>query len=199
MRHSSTLISNFYSMYCRHCGNKLESGTKFCSSCGSKFNGESALHDRDNVVASNEKWSVSRLWHGRIGRWHYFAGSMLPTLGIFILVSVWGVVRLLQSTFTVSGGAETVGTLGLMGTLINAIIGLLITLLIIAFFLVHIPLAIRRCHDLGYTGWLSLLAYIPYLGFIAALFFIFMKGEEVSNKYGNPPADRKFLADVFNY
>jgi len=187
-------------MYCTKCGTKNEDGTKFCTSCGANVDGKTGAHIQITAVVLDAKWSVSRLWQGRIGRWRYFTGSFLPLLGIFILVSIWGVVRLLQSTISVSGGgSSTTDTIALLGTFLNAVIGLLITICIIAFFLFHLLLAIRRCHDLGYTGWLSLLAYIPYIGIIPALFFLFMKGEETSNVYGDPPKSRTFLAEIFNY
>src|SRR3989344_3040372 len=176
-------------MHCANCGNKLEEHSSYCSSCGAKKGSEAVAL----APQFGKSWSIENLWHGRIARWHYFVGSMLPVLGIFILVSVWGVIRLLQSTFTISGSAATtVDAFSLVNTFASALIGLLITVFIIAFFLVHIPLAIRRCHDLGYTGWLSLLAYVPYVGFIAALYFIFAKGESGVNQYGNPTVERKF-------
>ena len=170
--------------------------SNFCGSCGASKS--DAVESTTAVIKGG--WSIENLWSGRLARWHYFAGAMLPVLGIFILVSVWGIIHLLQSTFSVSGGSvETAGAGGFLSVALNDIIVLLITVFILAFFLGHIFLAIRRCHDLGYTGWLSLLVYIPYIGFIAALFFIFKKGEEGLNQYGKPPTERPFFKDIFNY
>ena len=47
--------------------------------------------------------------------------------------------------------------------------------------------ASRRAHDFGQTGWLAALVCIPYIGWIAALVFIFLPGETGENKYGPDP------------
>jgi len=49
------------------------------------------------------------------------------------------------------------------------------------------PFVIKRLHDLGVSGWLSLLLYIPYVGIIFEGALVFQPGENKSNKYGQPP------------
>ena len=47
----------------------------------------------------------------------------------------------------------------------------------------------RRLHDMGYSGWWQLTAYIPYVGLIASIILIVifcMEGEKKKNKYGKP-------------
>jgi uncharacterized membrane protein YhaH (DUF805 family) len=52
-----------------------------------------------------------------------------------------------------------------------------------------IAAASRRAHDFGQSGWLAILTAIPYIGFIAALAFIFIPGQPGENQYGpNPKA-----------
>src|ERR1700739_3746003 len=141
-------------MYCTSCGNKIADGAKFCMKCGARADGEESTAA---VVAVSTKGFIGRFFGGRIGRLRYFLGALVATLPIFFLVSLWGVIRLFQDTF--SAGP----TIGLASTLINALIGLLITVTIIFFFVLLEALAIRRCHDFGYSGWWTLCVFVPYI------------------------------------
>lgn len=49
------------------------------------------------------------------------------------------------------------------------------------FFVTH-----RRLHDLNASGWWQLITFIPF-GQILMIGFIFFKGTEGSNRYGEPP------------
>ena len=51
------------------------------------------------------------------------------------------------------------------------------------FFVTH-----RRLHDLNASGWWQLITFIP-LGQILMIGFIFFKGTEGANRYGEPPKD----------
>lgn len=168
-------------MHCTHCGNKLADGAKFCTSCGNKTG--------DPVASSvSEMGAVRRMWNGRIARMNYFLGTLFGILPLFGLVALWGAVRLL-----------TYETDSALANIFFALIPIFITLALLWWGFLHLCLAIRRCHDIGVTGWVSLLAYIPYLGLIPALVFLFKRGEEGPNLYGSAPRDdRRFIADVLN-
>lgn len=47
---------------------------------------------------------------------------------------------------------------------------------------------VRRCHDLGWSGWWILLRLIPIVGLIQGLWLLFAPGEEGENEYGAQPA-----------
>lgn len=47
------------------------------------------------------------------------------------------------------------------------------------YFIIFSYFTIRRCHDLGKSGWYALLAYIPFV----PLYFIFAKGKRENNVY----------------
>jgi len=47
--------------------------------------------------------------------------------------------------------------------------------------------ASRRAHDFGQSGWLAALTLIPYVGWIAALVFVFVPGQNVQNQHGPNP------------
>ncbi len=47
--------------------------------------------------------------------------------------------------------------------------------------------AIRRCHDLGRSGFFLLWQFVPLLGLAAMLFVIFARGDDMKNHFGRPP------------
>ncbi|MGD9967681.1 MAG: DUF805 domain-containing protein [Hyphomonadaceae bacterium] len=50
-----------------------------------------------------------------------------------------------------------------------------------------ISVASRRAHDFGQSGWLAALVCIPYVGWIAALVFLFIPGQQGANPHGPDP------------
>lgn len=49
-----------------------------------------------------------------------------------------------------------------------------------------ISLTVRRLHDSNKTGWLCLIALIPYVGVLIVLVLTLLEGTEGPNKYGEP-------------
>jgi uncharacterized membrane protein YhaH (DUF805 family) len=63
-----------------------------------------------------------------------------------------------------------------------------ITLLgLLALIVPAVAAASRRAHDFGQSGWLAALTVIPYVGFLAALVFIFIPGQAGPNAHGPDP------------
>ena len=63
-------------------------------------------------------------------------------------------------------------------------------LVMLAFMLPAIAVAVRRLHDLGWSGWWYLSILIPFVGGVAAIimFIAFMmRGNDGPNKYGPDP------------
>lgn len=49
--------------------------------------------------------------------------------------------------------------------------------------------SIRRAHDVGFTALLLMVLFIPYVGPILTLVFLFWKGEPNRNRWGDTPSD----------
>lgn len=47
--------------------------------------------------------------------------------------------------------------------------------------------AIRRCHDLGRSGFFLLWQVVPLFGVAAMLFVVFARGDDMKNRFGPPP------------
>lgn len=66
------------------------------------------------------------------------------------------------------------------------ILGIIYSFIGILYLIQIIPLNHRRLHDLNCSGWHQLIAFIPF-GQLMMIGFIFFKGTEGTNKYGDPP------------
>ncbi len=134
----------------------------------------------------------------RIGRLRYFLGPLCTMGPLFVLVAMWGVIGYMQQLSVFDSGSSNSFIES-----INFIIPLLMipaVLLGLVGLYLSITLGIRRCHDIGNTGWFLLLTFIPYIGFIFGLYLLFKRGDPNANQYGQPsPPERKFFADIFNY
>ena len=71
------------------------------------------------------------------------------------------------------------------------VLGLILILpsiaLVLPFVVASIMLEIRRCHDLGHSGWLILIGFIPYINIIFWLYILFCPGTKGDNQYGPDP------------
>lgn len=52
---------------------------------------------------------------------------------------------------------------------------------------INFALVVKRLHDIGITGWASLLMLIPIANLMLGLFLLFQKGTKGTNKYGKDP------------
>lgn len=83
--------------------------------------------------------------------------------------------------------------LNMLGSLFNAgsVLGLLYSL---AVFLPGVAVAIRRLHDTSRSGWMSLLALIPIVGWIILLVFVCQDSTPGTNAYGPNPKETVIAA-----
>lgn len=62
--------------------------------------------------------------------------------------------------------------------------GPLSLIVVLAHLIPSVSLLTRRIHDTGHTGWWTLFTFIPVIGFIAALYFLFKRSQPGANAYG---------------
>lgn len=102
---------------------------------------------------------------GRIGRVRYLGWSMgmiLAMIPLFILFAA------------ISAASQTLGAL----VLIAACVGMVV---------VSIFFGVQRLHDIGWSGWLWLLNFVPVVGSVMALLMLLVPGTLGANRYGPPP------------
>ncbi|WP_294034099.1 DUF805 domain-containing protein [uncultured Moraxella sp.] len=123
-------------------------------------------------------------YKGRIGRIRYLAYSMILNILLSLLFAV------------------PMGVLFAMIDAVNpdAMFGILLMfwlpMMLIGLYTTFAP-TIRRLHDLGKTGWMSLLLLVPLVNLILLLYLLFAKGEPLPNQYGNPAKPAGMVLKVF--
>lgn len=81
------------------------------------------------------------------------------------------------------------GPLFWLGVVILAVWG-------IGSFIPSIAVQVRRFHDQDKSGWMVLLAFIPYVGSLIVFIFMCIEGTRGPNRFGNDPKNPN-NADVF--
>lgn len=59
----------------------------------------------------------------------------------------------------------------------------------LAVLLPGIAVTVRRLHDIGKTGWLALVALIPFIGWLVLLYFMIQDSEPGVNQWGPNPKE----------
>jgi len=116
------------------------------------------------IRSDGREWQASLFglgFSGRIGCLDYFAATLISVL-------IWLLLTLLAAVT----GKMPFAWLGLV---LSAIYGFRCIAL--------------RLHDTDRTGWLSLVALVPFLGALMAIALLFIRGDDDENDFGNPPTD----------
>jgi uncharacterized membrane protein YhaH (DUF805 family) len=77
------------------------------------------------------------------------------------------------------------------------IVYILILAIYVLFLIYYLSLIVRRFHDLGKSGWYTLLYLVPVVNIITLIYLLGAKGEEGSNKYGESNIGQPFWSSVF--
>lgn len=97
---------------------------------------------------------------GRMGRASYLLSGLL-SLAVFLFAA-----QLLVKSHSL--------TLFILGILFSSFLGLRAIAL--------------RCHDCGWSGWLSLITFVPFLGGLFGFLLLLLPGSRGDNEHGAPPA-----------
>lgn len=57
----------------------------------------------------------------------------------------------------------------------------------IAFIVIAVMIGVQRLHDLGWSGWLWLLNFVPFVGSVFGILMLVLPGSTGANRYGPPP------------
>ena len=193
--------------FCGNCGSQLDAGQKFCPNCGSKtvslekpaappapqqggaygaqqqppvygggqqspgyggapqppYGGGGAPQPRSEGIRE-----MFLTYHGRLNRKPYILRGLLVGITSSILSNVMGVM------------AES-------SSLALNLVSLVLLVVVLALCVVSVMLMIRRWHDLGKSGWFSLLLLVPLVNFVVGLYLWVKKGDDGPNQYGEDP------------
>ncbi|WMW80952.1 DUF805 domain-containing protein [Undibacterium cyanobacteriorum] len=127
---------------------------------------------------SSEATYVPRFFSfsGRIGRMRYLAYQVFMVLCSYLFL--FGAASLILSSSSASFSDFFGSTLGVI----------VVALFLMVLFVGTITFVRRRLHDLGQSGWLTLIIFVPYLNSLFSLYLIFAGGDKDSNRYGPAPS-----------
>lgn len=136
-----------------------------------------AAPQSDIAVASKETHGHAKFFsrYGRIGRLRYFLYAGTTTAVLFSLLVGWAILLPLIP-FDLRQN--------LLAVLVTSI--LLIALLCFFFTLTFVR---RRLNDMGWTGWLLVLMFVPYVNFLLLVLLTVLPGQLEHNQYGAPPRE----------
>lgn len=112
---------------------------------------------------------------GRIGRLRYLAWTLVLTVAMMVVVGIGALIG-----FASLMSAESSGLAMGFGALVAIV-------LFVAFVVVSIQISVQRLHDLGWSGWLWLINFVPIVGSFFPLVLVVSPGSNIANRYGPPP------------
>jgi uncharacterized membrane protein YhaH (DUF805 family) len=117
----------------------------------------------DDVAPASDGFQPVRLWppRGRIGRLRFFSCSVGPYVAFVLITFALGIFA--------GFSRSTPLTATVVGLLVYAVGSAL--------------LLIQRSHDMNFSGWWSIAAFIPLVG----LFWLLKGGTRGPNRWGAPP------------
>lgn len=169
-------------MTCPKCGHEQPSGAE-CSACGiiiEKYLARQAQLGENAAPAASAGAGASPYTppsaqvgealpefgelnvfttNGRIGRLRYLGWSMAMTLCFLVIMG--------------------------LGFLLGETVGVAVTALAsIAFIVIAVMIGVQRLHDLGWSGWLWLLNFVPFVGSVFGILMLVLPGSTGANRYG---------------
>lgn len=114
-------------------------------------------------------------FNGRIGRLRYLAYALGTSILLMLLMMpIMGTTMLAGG---LAGGEAGMGGMAILATLLFGV----------AFFVLAVMFGKRRLNDLNRSGWWYLLALVPIVSFIMAIYMIFFPGAQETNNFGSAP------------
>lgn len=125
------------------------------------------------------------MFQRRIGRLGFFLGHVYILLFFVAPILLYAAVSF--ATNSIEGGS------GGSNPILNIILFLWGAVGLIFLIPVIVSIYVRRLHDIGQTGLLTLLAFIPFASIIFYLYLQFVPGNESANQYGPRVNDNRPL------
>jgi len=119
------------------------------------------LSQRDDAVDAQDTYAPKIFtWNGRIGRVRYVAYSCLMLFALMCVVPLLLLIPKIEPFVFILFNFSGLATL---------------------------PVGRRRLHDLGHNGWFALVALLPVVNLLGALYLMFAPGAAKRNRFGPRP------------
>ena len=159
---------------CPKCGQRIPSSERYCPYCGHMKNIPLPLDAYELGFIENFKHCVVHKYanfEGRASRSEYWHFMLVYQL---IIATILFICAAISCIIPVSG--TTGVALGLV----------VLFILSIGFIIPGVAVAVRRLHDLGWSGWFVLVGLIPFVGVPIMLILMALPGKSVDNRFGAP-------------
>ena len=132
--------------------------------------------------------NFSGMFSRRIGRMGFFLGFVYWDLVLLVPVGAAAALIVMLNGGVPGSLVDFYGSpaANLLAYLFGAVVLLSLP--------ISLSLYIRRLHDLGQSGWWSILSLISPINFFFMLYLLFAKGPQEENQYGKPVKSHAFLA-----
>lgn len=175
--------------YCSHCWTLVPVDELKCTNCGKDLPPEIPAEEFMMEETLVDKYFSLR---GRLARKAFFVRNVIYTAIIAVLNYLFMPGGL---EIFLNGGPALFMKWLIMPTstgidpMLLPSRGAMAIILVVSLFLIlgQWTLTIRRCHDLGHDGKMSLLYFVPGLNILFWLYLILRKGSEGANRYGDEP------------
>lgn len=188
-------------MACPKCGFKQPKRT-LCRECGVDMPRYAVAQaelktEAANPVPNSAQSPYSATTASTLARGFAAVQEDLPPIFAFDLLGRLNRVRYLVYGMVMQTALAIAGFM-MIGSLFTSLFGgggfpiilsLLFLALLLAMMFFGIRFSVLRLHDMGYTGWLVLLIFVPVIGWMAGIWFMIWPGSKEENLYGlpNPP------------
>ena len=159
---------------CPKCGQRIPSSERYCPYCGHMKNIPLPLDAYELGFIENFKHCVVHKYanfEGRASRSEYWHFMLVYQL---IIATILFICAAISCIIPVSG--TTGVALGLV----------VLFILSIGFIIPGIAVAVRRLHDVGWSGWFVLVGFIPFVGVPIMLILMALPGKSAANRFGAP-------------
>ena len=159
---------------CPKCGQRIPISQRYCPYCRHMKNIPLPLDSYALGFIENFKNCVVYKYadfEGRASRGEYWRFMLSYQLIVAIILFICAAISCVTPVSGTTGVA-----LGLVALFI----------LSIGFIIPGVAVAVRRLHDVGWSGWPVLLALVPFVGIPVVLILMALPGKTVSNRFGNP-------------
>jgi uncharacterized membrane protein YhaH (DUF805 family) len=129
------------------------------------------------VQATGRFFGKYATFSGRASRSEYWWPQLVFLLGYLLLGVVTGIGALATSGQIASSDSIPPGAVP--GVILIVVAGF-------ALIVPNIAVSVRRLHDGGFSGWLYLLALVPYLGGLVILVFMVLPSRAHGARYDRP-------------
>lgn len=197
---------NASGVFCASCGNPVLSTSAICPRCGSPIvkpapqpfstppypyaqspGYSSSQYGREDPARQGigyfdvlKKYVV---FHGRARRREYWPFVLINTFAPGILIFMVGFAIVLVGAFSGIDPETVMHT----ATLAGSVCWLVVLLYQLAILLPSLGVCVRRLHDTGNSGWMILVALIPFVGGIILLVILLQDSQPGDNLYGPNP------------